>query len=480
MAVCTQVNGNRLATTYTYDAGQFTSIDYADISRFDYGVNAIGQRTSRTSTYSTESGETAAWPYDGLGQVTVEDSSKSVLGRSYLYDSIGNRKKSANSLTFSGSDNYTTNALNQYTAMNSHPVTINPTYDADGNMTYGPVQVPETGAIKGSTLTWDGENRLTTSTIDGVVTSYLYGGSSRLVGKISGTKKTAYVYDGWNMIADCFSIDGDAYDINRTYYWGLDLSGTLQGAGGVGGLLSGSDHSSPITAHYFPCYDGNGIVVAHYEYDGFGRCQVANEQVGFSHRFSTKSQGWETGLFYCGYRYNPLVGRWINRDPIREVGGFNLYSMLANNSVSRVDLLGLKDCNQNNVNDVDSKAGLSINAFDEGGSDSNTKVELSKGLMVDISNFSTISSVRNVATGTAAGGVMSAVAEEAKNFASGGTAVTGVANALGADLLPLSHDDVTRALVKQLADELRKINGHMHGDDDLRIGSFVRGVQVNL
>jgi hypothetical protein len=47
-----------------------------------------------------------------------------------------------------------------------------------------------------------------------------------------------------------------------TYTRGLDLSGTLQGAGGIGGLLARSDHSrlnaQPATAFYHS--DGNGNV----------------------------------------------------------------------------------------------------------------------------------------------------------------------------------------------------------------------------
>ena len=57
------------------------------------------------------------------------------------------------------------------------------------------------------------------------------------------------------------------------YFWGLDLSDTLQGAGGVGGLLAVSRNGR----FYFPTFDNNGNVtryvnkfgnvVAAYEYD---------------------------------------------------------------------------------------------------------------------------------------------------------------------------------------------------------------------
>jgi integrase/recombinase XerD len=44
---------------------------------------------------------------------------------------------------------------------------------------------------------------------------------------------------------------------------------------------------------------------------------------------------------YYGYRYyHPQTGRWINRDPIEEKGGLNLYGFLGNDGVDKWDLLG--------------------------------------------------------------------------------------------------------------------------------------------
>ena len=49
----------------------------------------------------------------------------------------------------------------------------------------------------------------------------------------------------------------------------------------------------------------------------------------------------ETGLYYYGYRYySPTLGRWINRDPIGELGGLNLYGFVRNNSITGFDSLG--------------------------------------------------------------------------------------------------------------------------------------------
>jgi hypothetical protein len=41
-----------------------------------------------------------------------------------------------------------------------------------------------------------------------------------------------FVYDGWNVIAELNETNG----VVQSFLWGLDLSGSMQGAGGVGGL----------------------------------------------------------------------------------------------------------------------------------------------------------------------------------------------------------------------------------------------------
>ena len=52
----------------------------------------------------------------------------------------------------------------------------------------------------------------------------------------------------------------------------------------------------------------------------------------------------EPALAYYNYRfYNPKDGRWINRDPIAEQGGWNLYAFLGNSLQDKFDALGLED-----------------------------------------------------------------------------------------------------------------------------------------
>jgi hypothetical protein len=46
---------------------------------------------------------------------------------------------------------------------------------------------------------------------------------------------------------------------------------------------------------------------------------------------------------YYGFRYyDPETGRWPNRDPIEEQGGYNLYGFIWNDGIGLVDILGLR------------------------------------------------------------------------------------------------------------------------------------------
>lgn len=53
----------------------------------------------------------------------------------------------------------------------------------------------------------------------------------------------------------------------------------------------------------------------------------------------------KSGLYLTPYRaYNSVLGRWINRDPIEENGGINLYGYVSNKPIIFSDPLGLFSC----------------------------------------------------------------------------------------------------------------------------------------
>ncbi|MDD2601107.1 MAG: hypothetical protein PHO37_18095, partial [Kiritimatiellae bacterium] len=169
----------------------------------------------------------------------------------YDFDPIGNRQTSVhNALT----NIYAANQLNQYTAITGG-ISFTPTHDLDGNLTWDGQKWVHS---------WDGENRLIKSephsaTNGAVMFEYRYNHKNLRVEKtnkqLSGRSPSypfdpsgagtwdvvethKYIWDGWNIAAEIIT-DHLTPATNISYYtWGLDLSGTLQGAGGVGGLLS--------------------------------------------------------------------------------------------------------------------------------------------------------------------------------------------------------------------------------------------------
>lgn len=257
------------------------------------------------------------------------------------------------------------------------PIPEEPVHDHDGNLI-------EDGRWH---YTWDAENRLVQmltrlAAVDAGAPawrlSFAYDHQSRRIQKkvevLTGggwevRSDARFIYDGWNVVAE-IETKGDAWDapggtqlmptrpayLRRSWLWGEDLSGTMTGAGGVGGLLAVTRHARGGSAAetYWALSDLNGNVtglvsasstrVAVYEYDAFGRLLRENEpEPGLNPvRFSSKYQDVETGLVYYGFRYySPEMGRWINRDPIEEQGGINLYGMVGNDPVNRVDVVGL-------------------------------------------------------------------------------------------------------------------------------------------
>ena len=86
-------------------------------------------------------------------------------------------------------------------------------------------------------------------------------------------------------------------------------------------------------------------VVAHYEYDPYGK--VASQSGAYANtnpfRFSTKYFDAESGLSDFGRRYyHAGLGRWLNRDPIGEPGGLNLYAYVENEPLNHWDSVGLQ------------------------------------------------------------------------------------------------------------------------------------------
>ncbi len=119
--------------------------------------------------------------------------------------------------------------------------------------------------------------------------------------------------------------------------WRLDMPG------GVGGLLlrsSGSDKYTYVTnhlGHVNAVYNQSGQKVESHQFSLYGTAsgdEFSLQPFGFS----TKRSNFASGLVYFGYRfYVPHLGRWLNRDPLQEEGGINLYAYVNGDPMGYVD-----------------------------------------------------------------------------------------------------------------------------------------------
>ncbi len=160
-------------------------------------------------------------------------------------------------------------------------------YHAMNRPTAGPTRPGERGILRrfgvGVIAKRDAENRLVAVQSCAVPTrakrrlEFEYDTMGRRVSKKTYThtgsadvpqSQAEYVWDGWNLVAEFDGADA----LIRAYSWGTDLSGSIQGAGGVGGLIAVSVGGTM----YFPAYDGNGNVVA-YVSGGSGQVSAQHE-----------------------------------------------------------------------------------------------------------------------------------------------------------------------------------------------------------
>jgi len=246
-----------------------------------------------------------------------------------------------------------------------------------------------------ATLTWDAENRLVVWEpqqfgVGAKRVTFAYDYLGRRVEKKvytwdpnagaggQWTPATAgwrrFVWYGWLILSELdVSQSGQTttWSVRRHYTWGMDLSQTGQGAGGIGGLLAAHDPNDPSDGSdpygsfiYF--FDANGnvgqlvdstadpqsaaVIAAKYEYDAYGNnlLNVASTSQSGSYaaenpiRFSTKYWDDETGFGYWGYRYySARFGRWLSRDPIFEDGGLHLFTFIMNRPIASIDAVGL-------------------------------------------------------------------------------------------------------------------------------------------
>ena len=164
---------------------------------------------------------------------------------------------------------------------------------------------------------YDSASRLTEVWSNGAkVVENQYDALGRRVVKRTPEATHTFVYDGWLLVVERVERNSGILE-QIDYWWGKDISGTLDGAGGIGGLLYIRKNGCDV---YVPLYDGHGNVVqyvdrrgtlvASYAYDAFGniiqKSGVKADELKM--RFSTKYSDDESGLYFSQSEFEAAPG----------------------------------------------------------------------------------------------------------------------------------------------------------------------------
>ncbi len=312
---------NTAYVTNTYDSvarllsTTLKNSSHTTLNAHTYTYNPANQRTQQLFN----AGSTVNYTYDRIGQLKVADSGTASEDRGYAYDKAWNLSYRTNNTTL---NTFTVDGKNQLTT--STPSGAN-NYDYNGNL-----------ISSGGGALWfyyDAENQLTQVTsnnVAGFITQWqtflAYDGRQRLRLRIERAPAalaggpaapgggvvplsagwvtnsvTEYIYDGMRVIQERNQYNTPTVSYTR----GTDLSGSMEGSGGIGGLLGRSHGYSAgnWSKHNFYHADRNGNVTylvnssqtrsASYRYDPYGNALIASELLSYlggipnTYRFSS-------------------------------------------------------------------------------------------------------------------------------------------------------------------------------------------------
>ncbi len=332
---------NNIKATYgSDDLDQLTSLTHqinggGNIVSFAYPLyDNAGNRKSKTVT--TDSAVTETYIYDPLYRIyqTVSPSGT----EEFHYDAVGNRTSGPGPMD----TRFVADAANRMTSGRLYDYT----YDNWGNQT---VRTVPNGPDKTWTQTWDSENRLTqvmkTKGTEIRTVTFAYDPFGRRIGKTFTIKRgdTTKTSNSWSYVYDNEDIVLEIY---------MPTSGPPEKTF----VIQGSGIDEPLALvrggqHYTYHADGLGSIAAiadqnrnvveRYSYDSYG---MPKQSLGFRNSYAYTGREWdkETGLYYYRARYyDPMEGRFIQKDPIGFRGGINIYAYVQNNPVNFVDPFGL-------------------------------------------------------------------------------------------------------------------------------------------
>ncbi|HEY2106109.1 MAG TPA: RHS repeat-associated core domain-containing protein [Candidatus Binataceae bacterium] len=284
------------------------------ISAFGYSYDADGEVTSTVIQKQFATTVTRSMSYDAAGQLLSLAAAGGGNNYAFGYDARSNRtseKVASTAIAFAY------NSLNQLTSPGPA------SYDKDGEpLTLGSLSAQ-----------WDAAGRLISVATGTRTTRFAYDGFDRRtrITQLTGTTVTSDKFYFWCGNNPCLETDATSKAVTKRYFSegvvanGQPLYYARDNLGSVRGLITAS-----------------GIVTVSFDYDPYGvrtrLAGTANSDFGFAGLFHESQSGLDLALYRA---YDSSLARWLNRDPIGENGGVNLYAYVFNDPFGFVDPLGL-------------------------------------------------------------------------------------------------------------------------------------------
>jgi len=327
----------------TYPSGKQVRYDYDAANRLTRVIDWAGRATSyeydannRLTRTTRPDGPMEIRSYDAAGQLTgqsdLDGKGNIIVQYNYAYDAAGNvttEESAVPKQPFSldkAAMTYTSG--NRLATFNGQPVS----YDADGNMTSGPL------AGQLTNFAYDARNRL----LSAGSLSYLYDAENNRVSVTDNVynMQTGYVINP-NAPLSQVLIQTDAQGNQTFYVYGLGLIGQEQN-----GIYT--TYHFDLRGSTVALTDASGIVTDRFQYAPYGelvkRTGKTSTQFLYNGRFGVMADG--NGLYYMRTRYyNPEIRQFVNQDPIMgsvaDTQSLNRFAYVKGSPVLYVDPLGL-------------------------------------------------------------------------------------------------------------------------------------------
>jgi len=328
------------------------NITGAILKRYFYGYDSVGNRLAE----QIDNGVTAG-NFNALNQLTNTINGGRVRFAGQLTNKPGTVFIGTNPATMGLGNTSFVGFAEVALGTNLVPITAT---DFAGHSSTNRYQIVVTNNAVAQTLTYDPNGNLTTASnaATGATTSYAWDAADRLItitrsGNGTNLTSSRFEYDGLGRRVRVLEMTNNTSLSDKRCVWvRTELAEERDSTGtnvtkrffGQGEQIGGSnyyftrDHLGSVRE----MAGTNGIVVARYEYDPYGRRTKLEGALEADFAFTGHYYHAPSGLNLALYRaYDTETGRWLSRDPIAEQGGLNLYSYTLNDPFNSVDPFGL-------------------------------------------------------------------------------------------------------------------------------------------